>query len=145
MIPEAVLEDGTRVKVIAGQFGGMRGPMDDIAIQPEYLDCAVPSLRSFTHAVPREHTVFIYVIGGFGTVGEEKVAKGTLVLFDHGDSLAVGAGPAGIRFLLVSGKPLREPVAWRGPIVMNTPEELELAFREYREGTFIKNSVSSSS
>ena len=145
MIPEAVLEDGTRVKVIAGQFAGQRGPMNDIVIQPEYFDCDVPSWRSFSHALSREHTAFIYVIDGFGTVGEETVPSGALVLFEEGDSLEISAGPAGIRFLLVSGKPLKEPVAWRGPIVMNTQEELDLAFREYREGTFIKTLKDASS
>jgi len=119
--------------------------MDDIVIQPEYFDCDVPSWRSFSHALSREHTAFIYVIDGFGTVGEETVPSGALVLFEEGDSLEISAGPAGIRFLLVSGKPLKEPVAWRGPIVMNTQEELDLAFREYREGTFIKTLKDASS
>jgi len=138
-IPETELPGGVRIKVIAGRVNGVRGPMDDIVIQPEYLDCDVPSFSSLTHTLPRDHTAFIYVTGGSGSAGGETLQNRTLVLFDHGDSLHVSAGPAGIRFLLVSGKPLGEPVAWRGPIVMNTQAELEVAFREYREGTFIKH------
>jgi redox-sensitive bicupin YhaK (pirin superfamily) len=138
-IPVVTQADGTRVKVIAGTVDGVRGPMDDIVIRPEYLDCDVPPMAAFCRALPREHTAFIYVIGGFGTVGGERVEDRTLVLFDHGDSLDVSAGPEGVRFLLVSGKPLGEPVAWRGPIVMNTQAELDLAFQEYRDGTFIKH------
>jgi redox-sensitive bicupin YhaK (pirin superfamily) len=138
-IPEVALADGSRVKVIAGSVNGVRGPMDDIVIQPEYLDCDVPPAIRFTHALPRDHTAFIYVIGGSGSVGGEAVQNRTLVLFDRGDSLSVDAGDGGIRFLLVSGKPLGEPVAWRGPIVMNTQAELDLAFQEYRDGTFIKH------
>jgi redox-sensitive bicupin YhaK (pirin superfamily) len=138
-IPEVTLADGSRVKVIAGSVNGVRGPMDDIVIQPEYLDCDVPPSIRFTHALPRDHTAFVYVIGGSGSVGGEAVQNRTLVLFDRGDSLSVDAGEGGIRFLLVSGKPLGEPVAWRGPIVMNTQAELDLAFREYREGMFIKH------
>lgn len=139
-IPEAALPDGTRIRVIAGRVDGVRGPMDDIVIQPEYLDCSVPGATVFTHALPRDHTAFVYVIGGSGHAEGEKVLDRTLVLFEHGDELRVSAGDDGIRFLLVSGKPLGEPVAWRGPIVMNTKAELDLAFQEYREGTFIKHS-----
>ena len=138
-IPETALADGTRIKIIAGRVDGVRGPLDDIVIQPEYLDCSVPGTTVFSHALPRDHTAFIYVIGGSGSVEGEQVMDRTLVLFEQGDELRVSAGKGGIRFLLVSGKPLGEPVAWRGPIVMNTQAELDLAFREYREGTFIKH------
>lgn len=138
-IPVVTVEGGTRVKVIAGIVDGVRGPMDDIVIRPEYLDCDVPPMATFSRGLPRDHTAFIYVIGGSGTVEGQRVENRTLVLFENGDGIDVVAGRDGVRFLLVSGKPLREPVAWRGPIVMNTQAELELAFREYREGTFIKH------
>ncbi|MDY0227613.1 MAG: pirin family protein [Desulfomicrobium apsheronum] len=140
-IPQTTLDDGTLIKVIAGQVGDVHGPMDDIVIQPKYLDCLVPSGIGFTHALPGDHTAFIYVIEGGGTVEGQAVTNRDLVLFGHGDSLAVEAGPQGIRFLLISGLPLGEPIAWRGPIVMNTKAELDLAFKEYHEGTFIKHPV----
>lgn len=140
-IPEVQLPGGARIKVIAGLLGKVRGPMDDIVIQPEYLDCDVPAGVRFVHAVPRDHTAFIYVIAGEGAVEKEAVQNRTLVLFDSGDTLEVTAGAAGIRFLLISGKPLAEPIAWRGPIVMNTKAELDLAFEEYHKGTFIKHSI----
>ena len=140
-IPEVLLPDGARIKVIAGLLNTVRGPMDDIVIQPEYLDCDVPAGVRFVHAVPRDHTAFIYVIAGEGAVEKEAVQNRTLVLFDSGDTLDVTAGAEGIRFLLISGKPLAEPIAWRGPIVMNTKAELDLAFEEYHKGTFIKHPI----
>lgn len=144
-IPDVRLPDGARVKVIAGLLNEVRGPMDDIVIQPEYLDCDVPPGVQFVHAVPRDHTAFIYVIAGEGAVEKEAVQNRTLVLFDSGETLDVMAGAAGIRFLLISGKPLAEPIAWRGPIVMNTKAELDLAFEEYHKGTFIKHPINLSS
>jgi redox-sensitive bicupin YhaK (pirin superfamily) len=138
-IPEVTLESGTNVKVIAGSVNGVQGPMDDIVIDPEYLDCTVPAGGSFVHetAAP-SYTAFIYVIGGAGETNGKRVENGTLVLFEEGKQLSVNAANDSLRFLLLTGKPLNEPVAWRGPIVMNTEAELETAFREYREGTFIK-------
>lgn len=138
-IPEVELEDGINVKVIAGSIGGAKGPMDDIVINPEYFDCAVPAGQTFVHRMNPDYTAFIYVIDGVGETGGIALENGTLVLFDEGHQLAVSAASQPLRFLLLSGKPLNEPVAWRGPIVMNTQAELELAFQEYREGTFIKN------
>jgi len=140
-IPETTLADGTRVKVIAGRVGGVHGPMDDIVIQPEYLDCDVPPNVQFIHSLPHGHTAFLYIIDGSGTVEDEPVQNRTMVLFEPGDTLAVTAGTTGVRFLLVSGKPLAEPIAWRGPIVMNTKAELDLAFQEYHEGKFIKHTT----
>ena len=138
-IPEVELEDGIRVKVIAGSIGNVKGPMDEIVIDPEYFDCTVPAGKTFVHYTNPDYTAFIYVIGGSGrTVGEE-IENGTLILFDQGEQFAVSADGETLRFLLLTGKPLNEPVAWRGPIVMNTQAELELAFREFHEGTFIKN------
>ena len=138
-IPVVDLGNGSTVKVIAGSYGDVRGPMDDIVIDPEYFDCTVPAGRRFIHQTNPEYTAFIYIIDGVGDVGGERHANGTLVLFDQGDQFVVSAASAPLRFLLITGKPLNEPIAWQGPIVMNTQEELDLAFREYREGTFIKN------
>ncbi len=138
-IPEAALPDGVRVKVIAGEVAGVRSPMDRIVIDPEYLDCSVPAGVEFVHPTRRGYTAFLYVIGGRGVVGRTEVRDKTLVLFEDGDELAASAASdSPLRFLLLTGKPLGEPVAWRGPIVMNTQEELNVAFQEYRDGTFIK-------
>jgi hypothetical protein len=114
----------------------------DIVIDPEYLYVAVPSRSGFIHATKRGHTVFAYVIEGNGYFDPRKehlIANGTLVLFADGDRVTVSTDKEPVRFLLISGKPIREPVAWYGPIVMNTEEELETAFREYRNGTFLKH------
>ncbi len=138
-IPVVEIDNGSVVKVIAGSFGGVRGPMDDIVIHPEFFDCTVPAGQAFVHPTDPACTAFIYVIGGAGQTDGQKLENGKLVLFDEGEQLAVRAGKEALRFLLLTGKPLNEPVAWRGPIVMNTQEELETAFREYRDGTFIQN------
>lgn len=138
-IPEVELPGGVRVKVIAGEIGGVRGPMEEIVIEPEYLDCSVPPGVEFIHPTRPGRTAFLYVIDGAGTVNGEAVQNRTLVLFENGDELAATAGPQGLRFLLLTGKPLGEPVAWRGPIVMNTEEELRLAFHEFQQGTFVKH------
>ena len=137
-IPEAALPGGVRVKVIAGEVGGVRGPMEEIVIDPEYLDCAVPGGVEFTHPTRRGYTAFISIIGGQGSVNGVPVANRMLVLFEDGDELAVQGEGDGVRFLLLTGQPLGEPIAWRGPIVMNTQEELQTAFREYQDGTFVK-------
>ena len=138
-IPEVTLENGTQVKVIAGSVNGVQGPTDEIVIDPEYLDCTVPAGKTFVHGTADPtYTAFIYVIGGAGETDGKRVENGTLVLFEKGEQVSVTAANGPFRFLLLSGKPLNEPVAWRGPIVMNTDAELETAFREYREGTFIK-------
>ena len=138
-IPVVEQENGTRIKVIAGSLGGVRGPMDDIVIDPEYLDCTVPAGQTFLHPTGLTYTAFIYVIGGKGLTDGQVLENGKLVLFEDGEQLAISAGDEPLRFLLLTGKPLNEPVAWRGPIVMNTQSELETAFREYRDGTFIKD------
>ncbi len=138
-IPEVELDDGIKVKVIAGSIGGAQGPMDDIVIDPEYFDCTVPAGQTFVHQTDSIYTAFIYVIDGVGKTSGEALENGKLVLFDEGDQLTLSAGGVPLRFLLLTGKPLNEPVAWQGPIVMNTQAELKLAFQEYREGTFIKH------
>ncbi len=138
-IPEVELENGARIKVIAGTVGGAAGPMDKIVIDPEYLDCTVPAGASFSHETDPKYTALIYVIGGKGKTDGGDMDNGTLVLFDEGEQLSVHAAGEPIRFLLLTGKPLNEPVAWRGPIVMNTQAELETAFHEYQNGTFVKH------
>lgn len=138
-IPIVELGNGTRIKVIAGSVEGTTGPANDIVIDPEYLDCTVPAGTEFIHATKRGYTVFIYVIDGEGQVNDTPLANRMLVLFDDGDEVGLSAGEGELRFLLFSGKPLGEPIAWRGPIVMNTRQELDLAFRELQEDAFIKH------
>jgi quercetin 2,3-dioxygenase len=158
-IPEIVDDDGTRVRVVCGDFWGRRGPVEGIAADPRYLDIRVPPGKRKTLPVELERHAFAYVFEGSGsfraasqpfgvltektdgvneTVVREQTGNRSLVLFDRGDEVTVQAGEQGIRFLLVSGKPLEEPVAWYGPIVMNTQAELQQAIAELRSGTFIK-------
>ncbi|MBU0969391.1 MAG: pirin family protein [Proteobacteria bacterium] len=137
-VPEVVVQNGVGIKVIAGNIGGTKGPMDDIVIDPEFLDCTVPAGQTFTHGVDASYTAVVYVIDGTGITDNRPIENGILVLFDTGDHLSLTAGDRGMRVLVLTGKPLKEPVAWRGPIVMNTREELTIAFREYQEGRFIK-------
>jgi quercetin 2,3-dioxygenase len=138
-IPEIVLDNGVKIRVICGEVNGTKGPVQDIIIDPEYLDITVPDGVEYVHTTKQGYTVFIYVIGGKGEMGTgERVENETLVLFEDGDQIIVKAVGGSVRFLLVSGKPLHEPIAWGGPIVMNTDEELDLAFREFRSGAFIK-------
>jgi hypothetical protein len=156
-IPSTVDDDGTRVRVVCGSFRGTRGPVEGIAADPIYLDVSVPPGKGKTLPVETTHHAFAYVFEG---AGKFRNASGplavpteegggpdaappagadnrTLVLFGRGDEVAVQAGEEGIRFLLVSGKPLGEPVAWRGPIVMNTQEQLRQAYDELQRGTFL--------
>jgi quercetin 2,3-dioxygenase len=137
-IPEVELEGGVRIKIIAGTVAGVTGPVKDIVIQPQYLDCTVPKEESYSHSTNPEHTAFIYVIEGAGVVNGKGVDNRTLILLDTGDQFSIEARESSVRFLLLTGKPLKEPIAWHGPIVMNTQAELEIAFREYQEGTFVK-------
>ncbi len=138
-IPEVELADGVRVKIIAGTLNGVRGPMEEIVIDPEYLDCTLPQGAEFRHPTPRGRTAFVYVIGGQGQADGQALENRTLALFGDGDELVVSAtGSEPLRFLLITGQPLGEPVAWRGPIVMNTQEELQVAFQEFQAGTFVK-------
>ena len=140
-VPVVKLESGAKIKVICGKVGNHEGPVKGIIIDPEYLDVSVPERSEFVHATKRGHTVFAYVIEGKGYFDQQKdraVGNGTICLFADGDQVKVATGDEPMRFLLISGKPIGEPVAWHGPIVMNTDEELETAFEEYRNGTFIK-------
>jgi quercetin 2,3-dioxygenase len=141
-IPEAALPGGARARVIAGELGGTRGPVRDVVIEPLYLDLTMPPGTELTLDAPPGHTVFAYVIEGraaFDAKRAQQVPNRTLVTFDAGESVSVATAKDAARFLFVAGKPLGEPVAWRGPIVMNTDEELETAFRELRNDTFIKH------
>jgi len=152
-IPEISLENGTTIRIICGESYGKQGPVQEIFIDPSYLDIQVPARQVFRHPVQQGHTVFAYVIEGQGHFGPtaitdddndqkieapDMISNETLVLFSDGDQVVVSSRNDAVRFLLVSGKPIREPVAWQGPIVMNTQEELRLAFEEYQAGTFIK-------
>lgn len=131
-----------RVRVIAGTYGGATGPVGDVTIEPEYLDVTLTGGSEWTHAIPSDHTVFAYLFEGEATFGggePVRAGHGTVVLLGDGDEVVVTASSDGARFLLISGAPLREPVAWRGPIVMNTREELAQAWRELDEGTFVKH------
>jgi redox-sensitive bicupin YhaK (pirin superfamily) len=154
-IPEITDDDGTKARVICGSFWGKRGPVEGVAAEPQYVDIRVPPGVRRSLPVARSRNAFAYVFDGAGkfagasdpqpvktdTIGQEGVAADnrSLILFDSGDEITVQAGDEGIRFLLVSGEPIQEPVAWRGPIVMNTNEELRQAFEEYRNGTFLKH------
>ena len=140
-IPEVKLDNGTAIKIIAGEVSDIKGPVQDIVIDPEYIDVTVPPNSEFRHPAKQGHTVFAYIIDGEGYFSDQRdplADNGTIVLFDNGDELMVSTEDQQVRFLLISGKPIKEPVAWYGPIVMNTQKELETAFEEYKQGTFIK-------
>jgi redox-sensitive bicupin YhaK (pirin superfamily) len=156
-IPEVTESDGTHVRVICGSFWGKSGPVDGVAADPRYLDVWVPPRVRRTLPVESSRHAFAYIFEGSGTfrdasapqavrtewvgdpatAGRDEAGNRSLVLFDGGDEITVQAGDAGIRFLLVSGRPIGEPVAWQGPIVMNTEAELRQAYAELRDGTFI--------
>jgi quercetin 2,3-dioxygenase len=158
-IPEVTEDDGTRARIICGEFWGRRGPVEGVAADPSYVDISVPPNQKRRIQVDLTRNAFAYVFAGAGTfrdasdpqavltesaVDPNAAAKydaknHSLVLFDRGDEIVVESGPEGIRFLLVSGKPLEEPVAWYGPIVMNTQHELQVAMNELQKGTFIKH------
>ena len=156
-IPDVTDDDGTKVRVICGSFWGRSGPVDGVAAEPQYLDIWVPPGRRRSLPVATSRNAFAYVFDGSGRFANasdpqpvrtdvvggaegEDADNRSLVVFDSGDEITVQAGERGMRFLLVSGKPIQEPVAWRGPIVMNTNEELRQAFEEFRAGTFLKHS-----
>jgi len=140
-VPRITTRGGADVRVVAGELEGARGPVEEIVIEPEYFDVTLRAGASFAHAVRNGHTVFAYVMEGechSGDARSEVVLSGSLALFGDGEDVVLRAGKIPARFLLVSGKPLREPIAWYGPIVMNTREEIETAMEEYRNGSFIK-------
>jgi len=156
-VPEVVDDDGTSVRIVCGSFWGKIGPVDGVAADPRYLDIFVPPGVRKVLPVETSRHAFAYVFQGSGTfrdasspravqtdivgTGVERpdfIGNRSMVLFDQGDEVVVQAGDEGIRFLLVSGKPIEEPVAWYGPIVMNTQHELRVALDELNRGTFIK-------
>lgn len=158
-IPHIIDDDGTEVKVIVGEFWGKRGPVDGIAADPQYLDIFVPAGVRKTFKIDTYRRAFAYVFEGEGAFADASAPSGvllekevmgeevnirdmsgdrTLIRFGTGDEVTVQAGEQGIRFLLISGAPIEEPVAWHGPIVMNTKEELRQAVRDLQNGTFIK-------
>jgi len=175
-IPEVTDDDGTRARIVVGDFWGQRGPVEGVAADPRYLDISIPPNRTKRIPVESSRHAFAYVFAGSGTFRDssqplpvqtelvgvsddaipsmpfdsEAAASGrplaqdwlgnrSLVLFDSGDEITVTAGDDGVRFLLISGRPLEEPVAWYGPIVMNTKAELQQAYSELQNGTFIKH------
>jgi redox-sensitive bicupin YhaK (pirin superfamily) len=157
-IPEVTDDDGTSVRVVCGEFWGKKGPVEGVAADPQYVDVSVPPGKRKTLAIETNRNAFAYVFAGSGTfrdasapqpvkteqvgsagVSDEPITNRSLVLFDRGDEIVVQAGDEGIRFLLVSGTPLEEPVAWSGPIVMNTQDQIQQAYKELQEGTFIKH------
>ncbi len=129
-------------RVICGKVGKVQGPVKDIVVDPEYLDVTLPGDGAFSHPVKRGRNAFAYVFDGAVDFAGAPARSGTLAVFGDGDSVEIRAGGEGARFLFVAGRPLGEPVAWYGPIVMNTQEELRTAFEEYRDGTFIKHPTS---
>jgi len=137
-IPTVTRDNGIAIRVIAGEVDGVRGPVTDIIADPEYLDVSIPAEGVFEHAIPAEHTVIAYVfegMGGFGANGGTMVAP-RLLVFGVGDAIQVRAQAIGVRFLLMSGKPAREPIVRYGPFVMNTREEILQTLRELQAGTF---------
>ena len=136
-IPQTLTPDGATVRVVCGEVGGVRGPVRDIVTDPTYLDVELPAGGAFATPVPRGHTAFCYVVDGGLRLAEGPLAAGSMVVLGDGDEVVLAAGDAGARCLLAAGRPLREPIAWWGPIVMNTEEELRTAIADYRDGTFV--------
>jgi redox-sensitive bicupin YhaK (pirin superfamily) len=140
-IPEVEV-DGAKVKIICGEINGFKGPVQNIVTDPEYLDVSINQNSDFKHSIKKGHNAFAYVIQGEGYFDEKKeilLGKENLIIYEDGDEVKISTKNNSVRFLLVSGKPINEPVAWSGPIVMNTVEEIRIAFEEYRNGTFIKH------
>lgn len=140
-VPVVTLPDGVVVRVMAGSIEGVSGPVKDVIAEPEYYDITIPPGKTFIHKVHPDHTVAAYIAQGSGTfeAESERVYKqGTALLYSHGEAVSITAENEGCRFLLLKGKPIGEPIAWRGPIVMNTEEELSQAFSEFHDGSFIK-------
>src|ERR671913_156915 len=158
-IPEVTDDDGTRVRIVVGDFWGQRGPVEGVAAEPRYLDISIPPNKTKRIPVEASRHAFAYVFAGSGSFRDSSkplpvktelvgvsddptpsmLGNRSLVLFDSGDEITVTSGDEGVRFLLVSGRPLEEPVAWYGPIVMNTKDELQQAYAELKNGTFIKH------
>jgi redox-sensitive bicupin YhaK (pirin superfamily) len=158
-IPEIENNNGVIIKIISGEMNNRKGPVQDVVIDPEFFDIIIPPEINFVHKIKKKHTVFAYVIEGQGYFEQERdpyhyeiegenyfdfkreclQGPENLVFFNEGDEVSISASDKGVRFLLISGKPIEEPVAWYGPVVMNTQEELKIAFEEYHQGTFLKH------
>jgi redox-sensitive bicupin YhaK (pirin superfamily) len=158
-IPIVTTPEGAKVRIICGEINGIKGPVQDIVTDPEYLDVEIPAGKSFAHTINADHTVFAYVIDGEAFFDQARIpfahdaaginyfdmkppctcGDGTLVLYGDGSQVVVTTDKSAVRFLLISGKPIKELIAWYGPIVMNTHEELRVAFDEFQQGSFIKN------
>ncbi len=158
-IPEITFAKGVKIKIICGMVNGVQGSVQDIVTDPKYLDISVSANSVFKYPIKRGHTVFAYVVAGQGYFDEGRnayayemeganyfdfkreclIGPENLIIYGDGDEVIISTENASVRFLLISGKPLKEPVAWYGPIVMNTQEELRTAFEEYQNGTFIKH------
>ncbi len=158
-IPEITLKNNCKIKIICGEINNVKGPVQNIIIAPQYLDVSMPANAAFSHPIRKGHTGFAYIIEGCGYFEKEwdpykvdmegsnyfdmaregRIRNESLVIFGDGDECTIVTGHEPMRFLLVSGKPINEPVAWYGPIVMNTQEELKIAFQEFHNGTFLKH------
>ncbi len=143
-IPELLIDKGVTIRIIRGEVNKKRGPVRDIVVDIEYLDVAMEPGTEFEHTIKKGNQAFAYVIEGSGYFDHEKrrtINKEHLVIFKDGNNVKITSDEKELRFLLISGTPLGEPIAWYGPIVMNTQEELQVAFDEYRNGTFIKHKI----
>ncbi len=141
-VPEVPLPGGGTARIISGRVADRVGPVTGISTDPQYLDITLPPQGTLCHHLPGDYCAMAYVIAGSGSFGDDDGRlhdNTTLLLFGEGDHVTAAAGPSGLRLLLIGGRPLRQPIAWRGPIVMNSEEELDLAFRQYREGTFLSH------
>ena len=141
VIPEVIIDNGTKIKVICGQINNVKGPVKEIVIDPEFLDISIPENCKYIHQTKAGHNVFAYVIGGtcqFESKEHTLCKNRTVVLFGDGEYISIITKESNVRLLLISGKPINEPIAWGGPIVMNTEEELNLAYEEIENGNFIK-------
>lgn len=147
-IPEIKNENGVKIKIIGGEYQGIKGAVTDIITEPVFLDISIPEHKQYLVTTEKNHNVFCYVIDGEGYFsnngndGQENqnslASNRNLVLFEEGDTVEIFTNKSALRFLMISGNPIKEPIAWGGPIVMNTKEELNLAFDEFEKGTFIK-------
>jgi len=138
--------NGTKIRVIAGEVDGFQGPVKDVVIDPQYLDVQLPAHSEFIHNIPKSYSIFAYILEGgakFDSFHDKLVGKEQIVLYEKNTigSVKIQTVEQSVRFLLISGKPLNEPIAWNGPIVMNTQEELKTAFEEYRNDTFLKHNT----
>jgi redox-sensitive bicupin YhaK (pirin superfamily) len=140
-IPLVNAENNVQIKVISGEFNGVQGPVNEVSIKPYYLDVTIPKETEFTFTVPMDHTLFNYVYKGSALFGKEQKDIGieNLVVYNQGEFMTVRTDEEEVKILLVAGKPLNEPIAWYGPMVMNTQDEIWQAINDYNEGNFIKH------